>query len=91
MNSAAACAMTQIGEHLCVKSLQVPSMHPQLVGNLKHTHPKSWGCEQTHRNALALQRRGILPVQVLLSLQNISAPIVEDVKRLEVRKNLRRN
>ena len=55
-------------------------MNPQVVRNLKHTH-KSWGCEQTHRNGIGAAAPKYLPVQVLLSLRNIPASIVEDVKR----------
>ena len=47
VNGAAAWAMTRIGDYLCVKSLQVPNMCPQLVGNLIHT-PPSLGAANRH-------------------------------------------
>ena len=73
-NDATAWAMTQIGHYMCVKSLQAPNVCPQAVRNLKHTPPKSWGCEQTHRNALALRCRSIFACASSLEvLRNIPA------------------
>ena len=84
-------AMTHIGDYLYVQYLQVSNRCPHLIGNLKHTPPQVLGLRTDTQKQIGAAVRRYFACACSLELRDISASIVEDVKRLEVCKNLRRN